>query len=248
MPRFTAIAIGCMLGLAVVAGGAAPASAAPDAGNGRKPAHQVPVEEVEEPAAQDETQTSDKPDKAADEDVPAKPPGAAEDADGKTGLDEKPAGNSKDAAASGSGAAFEDAASTKERSPKREGTAKSGGQNAVSKKGTERLFPGLPVRKPPKPVVRTTGRLKPDKKKSTGSRKLPPPGPARDKYLCKALQACRNEFIRCKSKIKYPDQSKEWSIAKEACGAEYSKCVDKDFAAGQWFFTRWFYFEELDCE
>lgn len=108
--------------------------------------------------------------------------------------------------------------------------------------------PGLPPRKPPKPVVRV--RKESERRRQSEAlkpQKLLPPGPARDKYLCKALQGCRNEFIRCKSKIKFPDQSKEWSVAKEECGAAYKNCVEQDFAPGQWFFTRWFYFQELHC-
>lgn len=95
------------------------------------------------------------------------------------------------------------------------------------------LHPGLPGRKPAagkageKPVTRKAGR---------------------DKMLCRALQACRDGFIACKGKIEYPDQSEAWSIAKEECGAYYKACVEKDFRAGEWFFTRWFYFKKLNCE
>jgi len=102
--------------------------------------------------------------------------------------------------------------------------------------------PGLPHRKPRKPVVR-----KKDSRKADGRKKLQR-GSDKQKRLCRALQACRNEFIRCKSKIKYPDQSPEWSVAKEACGAVYKTCVEKDFQSGEWFFTRWFYFQELNCK
>ena len=70
----------------------------------------------------------------------------------------------------------------------------------------------------------------------------------RDRMLCRALQACRNGFIACKGKIKYPDQSKAWSVAKEECGAHYKACVEKDFRGGEWFFTRWFYFKKLKCD
>lgn len=102
--------------------------------------------------------------------------------------------------------------------------------------------PGLPRRKPRKPVVR-----KKDIQKADGKKQLTP-GSDRQKYLCRALQSCRNDFIRCKSKIKYPDQSPQWIVAKEACGAIYKACVEKDFHSGEWFFTRWFYFQELNCK
>ncbi len=102
--------------------------------------------------------------------------------------------------------------------------------------------PKTPPRKPrkPPPRARTTS-----EKKNT--RTAPTSQSERDKHLCKALQACRNEFVRCKSMIKHPDQSEAWSIAKEECGAIYKTCVEKDFKSGEWFFTRWFYFKELDC-
>ncbi len=102
--------------------------------------------------------------------------------------------------------------------------------------------PGLPHRKPRKPIVR-----KKENQKADGKKKLVR-GSDRQKHLCKALQDCRNDFIRCKSKIKHPDQSPQWSVAKEACGAIYKVCVEKDFQSGEWFFTRWFYFQELNCK
>lgn len=103
------------------------------------------------------------------------------------------------------------------------------------------IQPGLPVRKPPKPIVRRkpAGRNSADK---------PPSRSERDKKLCKALQSCRNEFVRCKNKIKHADQSEAWIIAKEVCGSYYQTCVEKDFQSGEWFFTRWFYFKDLDCK
>ena len=101
--------------------------------------------------------------------------------------------------------------------------------------------PDTPGRKPRKPATRS--RAATEKKKPSA----PTTRSERDKHLCKALQACRNEFVRCKSKIKHPDQSEAWSIAKEACGEHYKTCVAKDFQSGEWFFTRWFYFKELDC-
>ena len=102
--------------------------------------------------------------------------------------------------------------------------------------------PAVPARKPRKPVTRA--RPASEKKKA---RNAPASQSERDKHLCKALQACRHEFIRCKAKIKHPDQSEAWSIAKEECGAHYKTCVEKDFKSGEWFFTRWFYFKELNC-
>lgn len=104
------------------------------------------------------------------------------------------------------------------------------------------VAPSLPRRKPRKPAVRATNRKKADERVKL------PPGSDRQKHLCRALQSCRNDFIRCKSKIKHPDQSPQWSVEKEACGAIYKKCVEKDFRSGEWFFTRWFYFQELNCK
>lgn len=104
------------------------------------------------------------------------------------------------------------------------------------------VAPGLPRRKPKKPVLQTTNRNRAD------DRRNPVRGSDRQKHLCRALQACRNDFVRCKSKIKHPDQSPQWSEEKEACGAIYKKCVEKDFQSGEWFFTRWFYFQELNCK
>jgi hypothetical protein len=110
-----------------------------------------------------------------------------------------------------------------------------------SAEGAEMTVPGLPVRKPRKPVFS-------NKKDTKKARKKPaPPSNARDKKLCKALQKCRNAFVKCKSKIKHPDQSEPWIIAKEVCGDHYKTCVEKDFQDGEWFMTRWFYFQELNC-
>lgn len=115
------------------------------------------------------------------------------------------------------------------------------GTDQMAEQAAPSVYPGLPRRKPPKPVVRRA-----DRKKADGRKRLQR-GSDRQKYLCRALQSCRNDFIRCKAKIKHPDQSPEWSEAKEACGAIYKTCVEKDFQAGEWFFTRWFYFQELNC-
>ncbi len=108
-------------------------------------------------------------------------------------------------------------------------------------KNENRSGPGLPVRKPRKPVYPKKKDAKKAKKKSSLPRS------ARDKVLCKALQKCRNAFIKCKNKIKHPDQSEPWIIAKEVCGGHYKTCVEKDFQPGEWFMTRWFYFQELNC-
>lgn len=107
------------------------------------------------------------------------------------------------------------------------------------------MRPGLPVRKPskpPKPIVKRKPGAGNSAKKSPSSRT------ARDKKLCRVLQSCRNGFVKCKTKIKHPDQSEAWIIAKEECGAHYKACVEKDFRAGEWAFTRWFYFQELQCD
>ncbi len=110
-----------------------------------------------------------------------------------------------------------------------------------SAKRSKSTVPGLPVRKPRKPVFS-------QKKETEKDRKNPaPPSIARNKKLCKALQKCRNEFVKCKSKIEHPDQSEPWIIAKEVCGSHYNACVEKDFQDGEWFMTRWFYFQELNC-
>jgi len=93
-----------------------------------------------------------------------------------------------------------------------------------------------------KPAVRTSSNSKKTNQQNTLSRG------ARDKQLCRALQSCRNAFVRCKGKIKHPDQTEAWSIAKEVCGAHYKTCVEKDFKGGEWFFTRWFEFRELRSE
>ncbi|GBE43932.1 hypothetical protein BMS3Bbin10_02016 [bacterium BMS3Bbin10] len=103
------------------------------------------------------------------------------------------------------------------------------------------IQPGLPVRKPHKPIVRRKRAGGTSAKKPASSRVK------RDRRLCRALQACRNGFIKCKSRIKHPDQSEAWIIAKEECGAVYKTCVEKDFRGGEWAFTRWFYFKELQC-
>jgi hypothetical protein len=112
--------------------------------------------------------------------------------------------------------------------------------------------PGLPAKKPREPIAgksiagKSIAGKSADNKKSNAQKPLS--RSERDNKLCRALQACRNEFVRCKSKIKAPDQSEEWSVAKEICGDYYKTCVAKDFKGGEWFFTRWFYFKELNCK
>lgn len=69
----------------------------------------------------------------------------------------------------------------------------------------------------------------------------------RDAQLCKALESCRRDFSRCKAAIEYPAQSKPWSAALDACGAEYKVCVRKRFQGGEWFLTRWFWPFDLHC-
>lgn len=103
----------------------------------------------------------------------------------------------------------------------------------------------LAVHENNKPHTKPAARTSSDSKKSSQPKTLS--RSAREKYLCKALQSCRNAFVSCKGKIKHPDQTEAWSIAKEVCGAHYKTCVEKDFKGGEWFFTRWFYFQELDC-
>jgi len=95
------------------------------------------------------------------------------------------------------------------------------------------LHPGLPDRKP---AIGKAGE-KPVSSKAE-----------RDKVLCRVLQVCRNGFVACKARIKYPDQSEAWIIAKEECGAHYKVCIEKDFRGGEWLFTRWFHFWQLNCE
>lgn len=223
------------LALAVPRYGSMVVLAAPDSGRAREPARQVPVEEVEEVDGPSEPMESVAPDKPAGDGVVTGAVSAA-DAEKKASAERLPV-------KTGTSAAPDDGFRDKTAAvPETESEADGAGQDA----GADGV--GLPSRKPAGPPVRITGRLRPDTKKTSRDGKLPPPGRARDKYLCKALQTCRNEFVRCKSKIKHPDQSKEWSIAKEACGAEYRNCVEKDFRSGEWFFTRWFYFQELECE
>ena len=107
------------------------------------------------------------------------------------------------------------------------------------------VTPGLPVKKPRKPPPRT--RASTEKKKTRKKQPATSSQSERERYLCRALQTCRNKFIRCKAKIKHPDQSEAWSIAKEECGAHYKTCVEKDFKGGEWLLTRWFYFQKLEC-
>jgi hypothetical protein len=257
--------------LAVSCSDSGPAGAAPDA---REPAHQVPVppEDEAEREGPPADATIQAPEKAMPLQPPAAKPSAVPEAD--TREDEAPVQlgatwgsreGKKNAQKEGPAPAEADLPSVnptrqrgefktgmapgspvREKSPEKQETGDAPVKDAEQRTARP---PGLPLRKPPKPVMR-------DHKESERRRqsealkphKSPPPGPGRDKYLCNALQRCRNEFIRCKSKIKFPDQSKEWSVAKEECGAAYKKCVEQDFSPGQWFFTRWFYFQELDCK
>ncbi len=110
------------------------------------------------------------------------------------------------------------------------------------------MRPGLPVRKPPKPSKPPEPIVKRKPAAGNSAKKSPSSRTERDKMLCRALQSCRNGFVKCKTKIKHPDQSEAWIIAKEECGAHYKACVEKDFQAGEWAFTRWFYFQELQCD
>ena len=123
-----------------------------------------------------------------------------------------------------------------------QGEKTDGGASAARKSPAA---PGLPSKKPRKPPPSAPASA--EKKKTRKKQPATSTQSKRDRYLCRALQTCRNKFIRCKAKIKHPDQSKAWSIAKEACGAHYKTCVEKDFKGGEWLFTRWFYFQKLEC-
>ena len=233
----------------------------------KEPAHQVPVEELEaELAAPGESEdgaaaVNNKPDgKSAEADkdtsdnagaVKEKEPAAGKEKppqeattkppaeDKPKAADTKPNKNTPPAseeAGPGSGADFGGSTSGSGGEANKNADAEGSGQKKASTQ------PGLPRRKPPKPNVRRIPLSQ------TGNRRKTPAGRDRDRYLCESLQACRNDFIKCKSKIKHPDQSQAWIDEKEACGVVYKECVEQHFKPGEWFFTRWFYFQELDCK
>ncbi len=191
----------------------------------KAPAQQVPVEPFDEPASDESGNEPRKPSGVGGEKKAAdKPPGKPEEKASK-----KAAGKS-----TGSPAA-------KAKKDKPVKALKKPVKARSSAKRAKITVPGLPVRKPRKPVFS-------QKKETEKDRKNPAPlSIARNKKLCKALQKCRNAFVKCKSKIKHPDQSEPWIIAKEVCGDHYKTCVEKDFQDGEWFMTRWFYFQELNC-
>lgn len=208
--------------------------------NKKQPARQVPVEmflDPEQEAVAQEAGAEPRPPTMPAEPVskPAGENGAASSANAGA----KDSGHAKAEDGQGKpgdegGADFEDAIAG-------EAAERPGDKPGAGSRETAG-FPGLPRRKPRKPNVR---RIPLDK---AGGKKKPPRGGDRNKYLCQALQACRNDFVRCKSKIEHPDQSPAWIDAKEACGAVYKECVQQHFQPGEWFFTRWFYFQELDCK
>jgi hypothetical protein len=185
--------------------------------------------------------TQTKPDKAPARQVPVEPfDEPSRDVSGKDA--EKPAGESSEQDKEGIASTAPPAHAKENEKEKNsiEETKTPVKQDTSTEKSTM-TAPDLPLRNPSKPVFRKQQDAKKDRKKPAIS------GSVRDKKLCKALQKCRNKFIKCKNKIKHPDQSEPWIIAKEVCGGYYKTCVEKDFQAGEWFMTRWFYFQELNC-
>lgn len=191
----------------------------------KEPARQVPVEPFDEPARDESENEPEKPAREAAEKKQADESGAEPK---NKALKKAPEKSTRPPAA-------------KAREEKPEKKTKARVKKGSSAKEAEMTVPRLPIRKPRKPVFR----MKKEDKKPP--KKFAPQSSARDKKLCKVLQKCRNAFIKCKSKIKHPDQSEPWIIAKEVCGGHYKTCVEKDFQPGEWFMTRWFYFQELNC-
>lgn len=191
----------------------------------KAPARQVPVEPIDEPAG----------------DEAGKEPGKPSRGGGEKKAADKPSGEPDEKASKKATGKSTGSPAVKAKKDKPVKAIKKPVKERSSAEGAEMTVPGLPVRKPRKPVFS-------NKKDTKKARKKPaPPSNARDKKLCKALQKCRNAFVKCKSKIKHPDQSEPWIIAKEVCGDHYKTCVEKDFQDGEWFMTRWFYFQELNC-
>lgn len=191
----------------------------------KAPAQQVPVEPIDEPAG----------DEAGKE--PGKPSGSG----GEKKAADKPSGEPDEKASKNAAGKSTGPSAVKDKQDKPVKALKKPVKERSSAQRAKITVPGLPVRKPRKPIFS-------NKKDTKKARKKPaPPSNARDKKLCKALQKCRNAFVKCKSKIKHPDQSEPWIIAKEVCGDHYKTCVEKDFQDGEWFMTRWFYFQELNC-
>lgn len=103
----------------------------------------------------------------------------------------------------------------------------------------------LPDRKPPKPALRPakadggTQSARPgDKDKDEDSRQA-----ARNKTrkeLCLALRGCRNDYTRCFNRLEKEVKPELWSAEREKCVAAYKICIDKNFKAGEMWFTRWF--------
>jgi hypothetical protein len=191
----------------------------------KAPARQVPVEPIDEPAGDEAGKESGKPSRGG----------------GKKKAADKPSGEPDEKASKKATGKSTGSPAVKGKKDKPVKAIKKPVKERSSAEGAEMTVPGLPVRKPRKPVFRN----KKDTKKAM--KKPAPPSNARDKKLCKALQKCRNAFVKCKSKIKHPDQSEPWIIAKEVCGDHYKTCIEKDFQDGEWFMTRWFYFQELNC-
>lgn len=191
----------------------------------KAPARQVPVEPFDESSQDVAGEDAEKPSGASTEQI--------KEGKARTAPQEQTKDESKEKISDPAGA------KEKEKNPIKE-TKTPVTQDTSTEKPTMTV-PDLPLRKPRNPVFRKQPDAKKDRKKPAIPRS------ARDKKLCKALQKCRNNFIKCKSKIKHPDQSEPWIIAKEVCGGYYKTCVEKDFQAGEWFMTRWFYFQELNC-
>ncbi len=191
----------------------------------KAPAQQVPVEPFDEPAREESGKE------------PGKPSGVG----GEKKAADKPSGELEEKASKKATGKSAGSPAVKAKQDKPVKALKKPVKQRSSAKSAKITVPGLPVRKPRKPVIRTQKETEKDRKNPA------PPSFTRNKKLCKALQKCRNAFIKCKSKIKHPDQSEPWIIAKEVCGDHYKTCIEKDFQDGEWIMTRWFYFQELEC-
>lgn len=66
-----------------------------------------------------------------------------------------------------------------------------------------------------------------------------------ERQKCKALNRCRQIYTHCSNKLEAQHKAGEID---EKCVKPYQKCIHSNFAGSDWFFTRWFNPQYLDCK
>ncbi len=70
--------------------------------------------------------------------------------------------------------------------------------------------------------------------------------PLTERQKCHALNRCRQKYTRCYNKL--VAQHKSIDKHKIECVKPYQKCINASFSGFEFFFTRWFNPNHIDCK